>query len=791
MRVTVLLADGRGMFREVLHCLLQQHPGVEAVAVAENGHEALELARTLSPAVAVVNGRLPGIGGVEVARRIAAELASVRVVGLAESAAMAAALAGAGASAVLRADDSLASLAHAMFGEQAQPLGFPPPAGSPASPHKPEDIILEEAQRYRAIVEDQTELICRFLPDATITFVNEVYCRYFGKTREELVGRRFLLMIPEDEQPRLLSHLASLSPSRPWAAIDHRVVVPGGHTRWLQWANRATFGRDGRALEIQGTGRDITEPRQAEEALRKAHGDLEQRVQERTAELVEANASLERQIAERRRVEEALRESKERYRSIFETAPHVIGLVSRDGIITDCNQKVREVLGFEPHEVIGRPITSFLLPECREKARSAVQQVLNGAASRNNEYKVTRKDGSVVDISINSSSLKDENGESVLLISVMEDITVRKQAEEALRQSEERYRRLVELIPAAVTVCDFQGRLVQVNSEFERVTGWARHEAIGKTAELLGLSSPEFFGRIKNDILPRLLAVGAVSDVEAEVTCRNGRRLATSQNWVLMRNAAGGPAAVLAVCSDITYRKEAERKLLDHREQLRSMASELSLAEERERRRIAVSLHDGISQSLAVAKLKLGELQRAAAQPGDSRKVGTVLQFIEQAIKDTRLLTVELCPPVLYELGFEASLEWLTEQFQERHGIVCEFEDDKQPKPMDHDICVVLFQSVRELLMNVAKHAHARGAKVSVRRTHAAVLAAVEDDGTGFDVSKIGGCRGQTGCFGLFSIRERLGHLGGSVQIVSAPGQGTRIQLVAPLKGGVETGKAS
>ena len=232
--------------------------------------------------------------------------------------------------------------------------------------------------------------------------------------------------------------------------------------------------------------------------------------------------------------------------------------------------------------------------------------------------------------------------------------------------------------------------------------------------------------------------------------------------------------------------RRAKEALIGRQNELQRLASELALTEERERRRIATNLHDQIGQSLALAKMELGALRRAIAQPDLARPVDKILRLVEQTIQDTRLLTVELSPPVLYELGLEAALEWLTEQFQEQHGIVCEFEDDRRPKPLDDDVRVVLFQSARELLMNVAKHAHARNVKVSACRLNQEIIVAVEDDGIGFDPSKLGHRWREPGGFGLFSIRERLGHMGGRMHIESlnrpGAGRGTKVILAAPLK---------
>lgn len=233
---------------------------------------------------------------------------------------------------------------------------------------------------------------------------------------------------------------------------------------------------------------------------------------------------------------------------------------------------------------------------------------------------------------------------------------------------------------------------------------------------------------------------------------------------------------------EITERKKAEKRLLSKQKQLRSLASELSLAEERERRRIAVTLHDSIGQTLALSKIKLGELRELSSSTDISAILEQIYKLIEEAIQETRSLTVELSPPVLYELGFEAALEWLTEHVQDKHGILCDFISDRQPKPLDEDVRVILFQATRELMLNVVKHAKASNVKVSFCRRRDQVRIIVEDDGVGFDPVKIGMRANRARRFGLFSIRERLDYHSGNLQMESNPDQGTRVTIDVPLK---------
>jgi signal transduction histidine kinase len=146
-------------------------------------------------------------------------------------------------------------------------------------------------------------------------------------------------------------------------------------------------------------------------------------------------------------------------------------------------------------------------------------------------------------------------------------------------------------------------------------------------------------------------------------------------------------------------------------------------------------------------------------------------------------LTFDLSYPILYELGFEAAVaEWLTDQVQEKHRIKTEFEDDGHQKPLDEDIRMLLFRNVRELLVNVIKHAQANKVRVSIRRVNEYINVSVEDDGVGFDPVEVTSTAAQKAKFGLFSIRERLEQLGGLIEIESEPGRGSKITMIAPLK---------
>jgi signal transduction histidine kinase len=212
------------------------------------------------------------------------------------------------------------------------------------------------------------------------------------------------------------------------------------------------------------------------------------------------------------------------------------------------------------------------------------------------------------------------------------------------------------------------------------------------------------------------------------------------------------------------------------------MGAEILLIEERERRQLATTLHDQIGQVLALAKIKLGALQAADSAEERRQLADEIRELLAQAITSSRTLTFELSPPILYELGFESAVQALCERFQQKHGLRIEFVTDRTPKTLPDDMRIILFRAVRELLVNIVKHAQAGSVQVSCQRINNQIILVVADDGIGFEpAATVTPSSGSSG-FGLFSNRERLHHLGGEMTIESSPGRGTRVILAAQLQ---------
>jgi signal transduction histidine kinase len=238
--------------------------------------------------------------------------------------------------------------------------------------------------------------------------------------------------------------------------------------------------------------------------------------------------------------------------------------------------------------------------------------------------------------------------------------------------------------------------------------------------------------------------------------------------------------ATQIVFRNITERKQTEERILADQQQLRTLTAELVLAEERERHEIATALHDSIGPILAFSKRELGTIQKISP-PAIAESLKTVSDNIAQAVKETRTLTFDLSPPTLYTLAFETAIEELTEHFCPEHKLEYSFHNTGHAKPLTNHVKILLYRSIREMLINIAKHAKAKMVKVVIARVSNNIHVTIEDNGKGFNVSMLSVRSFRPKGLGLFSVRERLRHIGGELEIESVRGKGTKVTLSAPL----------
>ncbi len=246
----------------------------------------------------------------------------------------------------------------------------------------------------------------------------------------------------------------------------------------------------------------------------------------------------------------------------------------------------------------------------------------------------------------------------------------------------------------------------------------------------------------------------------------------------------------LAMFRDFTEKKAAEQKMKEYHDQLRRMATELSLTQERERKHIADELHDHLSQDLSLCRISLERLRELLDKPEARKVLKEIEQCVDSSLRYSRTLTSELCPLVLYELGFEPAVAWLAENIGATYGIKISVCNHARMSRRRQDLFaeparIILFQAVRELLLNVVRHAGARRIWVTMSATGRNMKVTIRDDGAGFDTALNHRGRRRSS-YGLFSLRERLLALGGALHLESTPGKGTRVVFSVPIRSGGE-----
>src|SRR5579872_2248856 len=263
--------------------------------------------------------------------------------------------------------------------------------------------------RYRDLVESQTEMICRYLPDSTLTFVNEAYCQYFGKSREQLIGTKFFDLMDEPGRDHHMQYITELL-ACPHTSIDeHETILPDGSTGWHQWIDYIIRDASGNVVEFQAVGRDITD---------------------------------------RKRAEAALYESEARFRAAFESAATGMMLVDTTGRTLQVNHPLAEMLGYSEEELLTRSFMDLTYHDDLESNLALFRASVAGEIDGYHlEKRLIHKQGHLVWTLLSAGVVRDTAGQPRYFIGQMQDITKRKRSEEALHASEERYRAVVSNFP--------------------------------------------------------------------------------------------------------------------------------------------------------------------------------------------------------------------------------------------------------------------------------------------------------------------------------------------------------
>jgi PAS domain S-box-containing protein len=358
-------------------------------------------------------------------------------------------------------------------------------------------------------------------------------------------------------------------------------------------------------------------------------------------------------------------------------------------------------------------------------------------------------------------------------------MTDRKQADEVLRQTEERFSRLVDLMPVAVYVCDTSGNLQHYNRR--AVELWGREPVPGETAQrycgsLRLYAADGTLVPHNKSMMAEVLRTGVEArDLEVAIERPDGTRITALVNIVPLRNGDEELIGAMNCFHDITELKRAQTALQRSFGQLRALAARLQTVREEERKRVARELHDQLGQTLTAMKIDLSSLIHELPAEKE-RRAASLLKLIDQTIHSVRRISNDLRPAVLDDLGLIGAVEWAAREFENRTGTKCWLDLPGDDTVVDRELATSLFRILQETFTNVARHADASRVDVRLARENGSMTLEVRDDGKGISEEQLS----DRSSLGILGMRERALLLGGELAISGAPGQGTTIRVRVP-----------
>ena len=567
--------------------------------------------------------------------------------------------------------------------------------------------------------------------------------------------------------------------------MEFRLRTRNGQLRWLQCYNRPEWSEtEQRVVRIHGASQDITG---------------------------------------RKQVEDALRNSEERYRLIVDTAEEGIWMIDADNKTSFVNPKMAQMLGCTVPQMMGRSMFDFMDDEGRVIASANVERRRHGIREQH-EFKFRRQNGSVLWAVLATSPIHGPGGRYVGALAMVSDVTEWKAAEAErvrVRQQADLMARLIQRLTEAPTGKEAARLILQTADD---LLGWDAcwmylwHAQVGKFEAILSLDSVDGQRRevppnVKTLTHPtpmarRVMEEGAqllLRRSETELTdplqpYGNNRR-SLSLMFAPVRHGGGligiisiqsyraqayDPAALdlfrsLADhCASALQRIRAEESLREAGERLHLLSQRLIEFQEAERRHLARELHDEIGQTLTATKLNLQGLQHESDPLARARRVTAAIAIVERLLQSVRDLSLNLRPPMLDDLGLVAALRWLLDQHARSTGRHVNFNHDLEDDRLDAMIETAGFRVVQEALTNVTRHSNARNVHVELHRESGALTVCVHDDGSGFDVAEARRRATLGGSLGLVGMEERVTLAGGRLEVTSSNGD-TRVAAWFPF----------
>lgn len=611
-----------------------------------------------------------------------------------------------------------------------------------------EEALRDSEEKLRATFEAIADGIAVADLDGKLIDMNTADIRLFGyESKEQITNLDILNFVAAADRDRVINDIASV------VIHGHGVV---GEYRLVD--------RNGREFDSEVRG----------SVLRNSSGETT------------AIVNVIRDITERKRMEEALRESEEKLRAIYNSIGDGITVTDLKGNILDMNEAGLRFSGFgKKEEAIGRNGLLFISETDRDRARNDMFNVLQKGIGITTEYRLVDKEGKEFDAEVSGAMICDAEGKPSAIVNVIRDISERKRIEQALMESEAKYRTLVEQSEQGICILQ-NGRIVFANNALAKINGYSLKEIYNMSPdELLDTIHPEDREAYVERVKRRLQGEKMMPRHEYRMIRKDGtkRQLETYAKRITYK----GQPAIQSTIEDITERKQWAEKLEKSKEELKFYVTQITRAQEEERKRIARELHDDTIQELITLSRDMDDLTELKTKPVEDlrdgrRKIEAARQKVDTILKSVRQFTRDLRPSVLDDLGLVPALEWLTSDMSNRFGIPINTSIIGSERNLDPDTTLAMFRIVQESLTNAGRHAQASQIQVNLKFTRKTASLSIIDDGKGFTPPKQISRLTKLGKLGIAGMYERAQLIGATLSIKSNRNKGTTISLELPIK---------
>jgi PAS domain S-box-containing protein len=485
-------------------------------------------------------------------------------------------------------------------------------------------------------------------------------------------------------------------------------------------------------------------------------------------------------VSQQVQAEAARQESEKQSRLLVETMNDGLGAMDEQQRITYINPKMCELFGYQENELIGRPVTDLLDPTNQKTLQDNLGRRQRGDQTAY-ELVWTRKDGSQFPSIVSPKPIFDAQGRFKGSFAIITDITARREAEIAVQRREQYFRQLTDNVSDVFGLLTAEGNISYVNPTINRLLGYQPQQLLGKSA----------FELIHPDDVPLLekifsrLRRQSNENFAAEVQVRH--RHGSWHIWAIKgKNLLNDPvvAGIVINAQDITEQKNLEAALKQSAQKLRLLTAQIFTAQETERRRLSLELHDELGQSLTALKLQLRSIANKLRkdQTRLKQECTQMLAYINEVVEDVRRLSHDLSPSLLDNVGLGAALHHLLENYRKFYRITENLHEIAGTEELLPDSSKIhLYRIFQEVLTNIERHSQATEVKVEVVRTENRLSFSIADNGRGLP-AEFKDRPGGTGGLGLPSINERILMLGGTLKIFSQEDAGTQIEFTVPLQ---------